>query len=277
MEDNSNDFILDTMTWSFSRLESFYSCPYGWKKRYIDCESGESNAFAEYGTLAHKLLEEYSKGEIDGFDLATEYEDRFDDAVQYDFPPNKFVDMRETYYNKGLRYFEEFDGILPEEYEVLGVEKKVNFEIADKPFVGYIDLLVKTADGKIGVVDHKSASAKFKRNGEPAKAFAEKMLMYKRQLYLYCKALIDGGLQPDFLCWNFFNDQYVYKIPFSQEEYDEAIAWATETIRLIGEEENWEPVCDFYYCHYICDSRNDCEYCIWERKDDEFGQGDSEW
>ena len=31
-------FIIDAMKWSFSRLNSFYNCPYEWKRKYIDCE-----------------------------------------------------------------------------------------------------------------------------------------------------------------------------------------------------------------------------------------------
>ena len=71
MEDNS--FIIDSMRWSFSRLESFYTCPYSWKRHYIDCEEGANNAFAQYGSLCHRLLEQYEKGEIDIFDISQEY------------------------------------------------------------------------------------------------------------------------------------------------------------------------------------------------------------
>ena len=269
MEDNCKDFIISTFTWSFSRLESFYTCKYGWKKKYIDCEDGENNVFAEYGTLCHSLLEAYSKGELDAFDLASQYEERFDPEVPDRFPPNKFVDLRESYYNKGLGYFESFSGILPMEYEALGVEKKVTFEIAGKPFVGYIDLLAKTDDGSVIVVDHKSASSKWTKSGKPAKSFADKMQMYRRQLYLYSKALIDSGIKPDYLCWNFFNDCYTYMIPFEQADYEEAIQWAEDTIRLIETETEFEPNIDFFFCHYICDHRNNCEHCTWENWDNE--------
>ena len=263
MEDNG--FILDTMTWSFSRLESFYTCKFGWKKKYIDCEEGENNAFASYGTLVHQMLQEYSEGQLDAFDMVDEYENRFDTAVPESFPPNKFVDLRESYYNKGRQYFETFTGVFDDAHEVLGVEKKVNFEIAGKPFVGYIDLLVKDPDGKVTVADHKSATAKFnKRDGKPAKSFADKMLSYRRQLYLYCKALIDEGIKPDYLCWNFFNDGIMYTILFNQEEYEEAIQWAEDTIKLIEEETEFEPTCSDYYCRNICDFRNNCEHCVRE-------------
>lgn len=267
MEDNS--FILDGMTWSYSRLSSFDNCKYEWKRHYIDCEDGENNGLAEAGTLMHQLLEEYSNGSLDIFDMEWEFARRFDEAVPDSFPPNKYVNLRESYYKKGIKYLEEFSGILPGGYEVLGVEKKVRFEIAGKPFVGYIDLLAKDSDGAIICVDHKSSSAKVLKNGKPSKAFAEKLVGYKRQLYLYCKALIDDGLKPDFLCWNFFNEGIIYKIPFDEAEYCDAILWAGNVINEIEKEEEFEPNIDYFYCHNLCMYRHSCEHCLWENWTDD--------
>lgn len=266
MEDNS--FILDTMTWSYSRLASFDTCKYAWKRHYIECEEEENNAFAEAGTLTHGLLERFSKGELDAFDLAAEYEKNFDEAIPDNFPPNKYVDLRRSYYEKGMRYFESFTGVLPTNYDVIGVEKRVDFEIAGKPFVGFIDLLVRDEDGAIICIDHKSSSIKLLKTGKPSKGCTEKMLGYQRQLYLYCKALIIGGIKPDYLCWNFFNEGVIYKIPFDDKEYEEAIRWAEETISTIESETEFGPHEDYYYCHNICGYRHSCPYCVWERWDD---------
>lgn len=267
-----NDFILDTMTWSFSRLESFDQCPYGWYQKYVMCEDGENNAFAEYGSLCHSLLEGYSKGEIDAFDLASEYERRFDEEVVDDFPPNKYVDMRESYFYKGLDYFESFSGILDGDYEVIGVEQKVDFEIDGKKFIGYVDLLVRDHEGKIICCDHKSANLKFKKNGDITKGDAEKLQMYKRQQYLYSKCLIEEGYKPDYLCWNFFNNGMVYKIPFDECEYNEALQWAADTIKKIEAAEEFEPRPNHYFCHNICDQRMACSYGQPETK-----SNDVEW
>lgn len=257
MEDNS--FILDNMRWSFSRLESFYNCPYSWKRHYIDCEEGQNNAFAEYGSLCHRLLEQYEKGEIDIFDISQEYESRFNEEVQQDFPPNKYVDLRDSYYSKGLAYFDNLDLDL-DKYTTLGVEKEVTFEIYDKPFVGYIDLLLQDENGKIIVADHKSASFKLTKKNEVAKSSVEKMETYKKQLYLYSKPVIAEYGHVDYLWWNLFNEQTWYKIPFDQKEYEAALQWAEDTIKLIEQETEWNPNPDFYKCAFICDYRNYCEY-----------------
>jgi hypothetical protein len=252
------DFIIDGMTWSFSRLESFYNCKAAWKRKYIDCEKDENNAFAEYGSLAHKLLEEWANGDLSAFDLADEYDLRFDDAIQEEFPYSRSGDMRESYYWKGYNYFSEFMDVFDEPVDILGVEREVRFEVEGYPFVGYIDLLVRDANGNVIVTDHKSASLKWLKSGKPAKASVEKMENYKRQLYLYSKALIDDGIQPRELCWNFFNDKKLYRIPFDQNEYEAALKWAVDTIHLIEREEDWEMHDDFWFCGNICGYRNSC-------------------
>jgi len=261
-------FIINTMTWSYSRLESFYNCKAAWKRKYIDCEDGDDNAFAQYGSASHKVLERYLKDEIGMFEMADEYDKLFGEYITEDFPYNKTADLAESYYYKGRKYFEEFTEVFPCMKDTLGVEMKLNFEIDHYQFVGYIDLLATDNDGNLIVVDHKSATSKFKKNGEPTKAFAEKMEGYKRQLYLYCKALIDQGMHPDYLCWNFFNDQKVYKIPFDFEEYKKAIEWAINTIHLIENEELFEEHEDFYFCHNICEFRRSCTYGIQEKHDE---------
>lgn len=56
------DFLLDTMQWSFSRLNAYYNCPYEWKMHYLECNKSENGFFGEYGSLIHKILEKYEKG-----------------------------------------------------------------------------------------------------------------------------------------------------------------------------------------------------------------------
>lgn len=270
MKDTGYEFILALMTWSFTRLESFYQCKSAWKRKYVDCEQDRSeNAFSQYGSISHKVLEEFLKGQIGMFEMADEYKDLFARQITEPFPYNKSSDLAESYYNKGLKYFEEFTDVFPGIDEVLGVEKKVKFNIEGYSFIGFIDVLAKNKDGKVVVCDHKSASVKFKKNGEPTKKAAEKMEMYKKQLYLYCKALIDQGIKPDILCWNFFNDQNVYMIPFKENEYQDTLKWAVDTIHLIEQEENFDLHDDFYFCHNICEFRHKCECGVQEKDEEE--------
>lgn len=51
MMDEELDFLLGTMQWSFSRLNSYYNCPYEWKLHYLECNKSENGFFGEYGSL----------------------------------------------------------------------------------------------------------------------------------------------------------------------------------------------------------------------------------
>lgn len=261
MEDEL-DFLLDTMTWSFSRLNSFYNCPYEWKLRYIDCNKSENGFFGEYGSLIHKILEKYEKGELSLFELNDYYEEHFSENVPHDAPPNKYVDIKQSYYEKGLDYFNNIDLDL-DKYEVLGVEKEVRFQIAGKDFVGYIDLLLKEKEtGKIIILDHKSASIKILKNGKVSKSDQEHVREFIRQLCLYAIPIIEEYGHVDELWWNLFKDKNWLKMPFNKEDYDEAIQWAEDTLKLIETEKEWLPNnSSLYYCNYLCGQRNHaCEY-----------------
>lgn len=263
MEDEL-DFLLDTMTWSFSRLNSFYNCPYEWKLRYIDCNKSENGFFGEYGSLIHKILEKYEKGELSLFELNDYYEEHFSENVPHDAPPNKYVDIKQSYYEKGLDYFNNIDLDL-DKYEVLGVEKEVRFQIAGKDFVGYIDLLLKEKEtGKIIILDHKSASIKILKNGKVSKSDQEHVREFIRQLCLYAIPIIEEYGHVDELWWNLFKDKNWLKMPFNKEDYDEAIKWAEDTLKLIETEKEWLPNnSSSYYCNYLCGQRNNaCEYKI---------------
>lgn len=256
--DEDYGFVIDTMRWSFSRLNSFYNCPYEWKRVYIDCEPRENGFFGEFGSLCHSILEGYAKGEISIFEVSEVYEEEFNNVVVHDAPPNKYIDLRQSYFDKGLDYFNNFDLNL-DRYEILGVERKVEFQIVDKDFVGFIDLLLRDKEtDDIIILDHKSASLKFKKNGEISKKDADHYKDFQRQLYLYSLPIIEKYGKVNKLRWNMFKDQKEIEIPWQEEGCEEAQKWAKDTISLIEKEKDWAPNPDFYYCHYLCSQRNNC-------------------
>lgn len=256
-----NQFIIDNMLWSFSRLNSFYNCPYEWHEKYIMCQYGERGFFGEFGGCCHKILERYAKGELSIFEISQAYEEEFATTVVHDAPPNKYVDIKSSYFEKGLDYFDNIDLDL-EKYEVLGVEKEVRFKIADKDFIGFIDLLLREKDtGKIIILDHKSASIKFLKNGNVSKTDQAHVREFIRQLCLYSIPVIEEYGRVDELWWNLFKDRNWLKIPWKQEDQDEAVQWAKDTIALIEKETEYPCKQDFYYCWNLCSQRNNaCPY-----------------
>lgn len=259
---NEERFIIDTMQWSFSRLSLYHQCPYCWKLKYIECNEGQPNFFAQYGNLMHTILEKYAKGELSIFEISQYYEEHFCDVVTCDAPPNKYIDIKQSYYDKGLEYLDNIDLIL-DKYEILGVEKEIRFHIGGYEMIGYIDLLLRDKETKdITILDHKSGSVKFKKNGEISKTERKHVLSFQRQLYLYSIAVIEEyGVKPKYLRWNLFKDRNWLTVTFDEKEFEEAKEWAEDTVKAIEQETAWLPNPSQYFCHNICDMRNcACEY-----------------
>ena len=79
--------ILDNMNWSFSRLNSFYSCKRNWYYNYIMKKESSDNFFSQYGTFAHKIFEYYNKGKMELFEMSKYYSDNFNNEITMDAPP----------------------------------------------------------------------------------------------------------------------------------------------------------------------------------------------
>lgn len=217
---------------------------------------------AQFGSLIHKILELYVKGELSLFEISQYYEDHFYEEVTERFPYNKYVDLQQSYYEKGLDYLDNINLIL-DDYEVLGVEKEVRFKIGKYDFIGFIDLLLRDKNtGNITILDHKSASLKILKNGNVSKTDAEHFKEFKRQLYLYSIPVIEEYGEVSFLEWNLFKEQKFLKIDWNEDEYKETVAWAEDTLRMIENEKDWAPnATNYFYCRNLCGQReNACEY-----------------
>ena len=259
-EYNEDEFIIGTFVWSFSRLNSFDSaCKYEWYRHYIECEEMKGNFYGAGGGFCHKILEMYAKGELDMWDLPMYFEDHFAEEVPYDAPYNKYKDLRQDYYEKIYDYFANIDLVF-DHYEILGVEKKIEFNVDKYPFIGFIDLLLRDKeDGKIILCDHKSATIKKLKSGKISKSDQQHFLEFKRQQYLYSKAVKEeyGEDSVKELRWNMFKDHDWITIPYNEDEYNEAIEWALNTIHEIENETEWEPNINKFYCKNLCG----LEYC----------------
>ena len=226
-----NDFILDGMRWSFSSVNSYNQCPQGFKYGYVDALPKIGNAFSDWGSFMHSLLEQYFKGELEFFELSNAYVSAYKNHVVCDFPPNKYCDLQDRYFRAGKEYLDKFDGLF-EDYHVIGVEQKVKIDIEDRPFVGVIDLLLEK-DGEYVIVDHKSKST-FKSKKELAE--------YARQLYLYSLYVYRHyGKWPAKLVFHMVRSHgELIEILFSIDACNEAVHWFLETINKIYEDVHFQ-------------------------------------
>ena len=237
--------------YSFSKLSSWYTCPLMWKYTYIDNKPQDENAFAQYGTFVHSILERYAKGELDFAELSDIYENEYKDNVTVEFPPNSFVDLSERYYEQGKDFFNQFWGY--SDKKIIAAEEKFEIELDDFIFNGIIDLVFEE-DGNLIIRDYKS-KAKFKSRAE--------LKEYARQMYLYSLYVKEKyGKYPSELQFLMFRTNELVSIEFSEDALREAIEWAKETVSQIRNAwayENKEP--DFF-CDAICSYRNNCEALI---------------
>lgn len=242
------DFILDDLTWSFSKLKLYHTCPYAFYLQYIKNEEKVENAFAQFGTFCHKLLEEYAKHELEVFELSSKFQDDYYTNVTEWFP---FKKMGEGYFNKGLAYFEGFEGF--DDYNILGVEKEVKFSIDRYKFIGYIDLLAEHKLNKtIHIIDHKS-KGEFKTKEEEN--------TYFKQLYTYSIPVIkEQGKNPDSLIFNMFRNNKWLERKFDINEFEESKEWCLDIINKIYNDDEFVPKSEKFFCSYMCNHRHICEF-----------------
>ena len=237
-------------TYSFSKLSAFDQCPRMWELTYITKAPQVKGAFSEFGTLMHSVLERYERGELplsalaDTFDW--EWDETFSDIV---WPPNKYVDLGESYYRQGKSFLEEFKGI-PDGMKILGVEQHFKIPVADFALQGFIDLVYEH-DNKLAILDWKTA-----------KAYTKSDLVHKqRQPYLYSLwAKKKFGRWPDEICFWHIRDDKLVRIPFDEETQKESVDWAVKQVDTIRKA--WDFPCkpSEFFCRNICSVRGSCKY-----------------
>jgi len=172
---------------SYSELKNWYKCPFYHKLTYIDkIRLFQGNEHTAFGSAVHKVCEDLVLKKTDAVGdfkklfleelkrLPEDYELRKDlvqamkkqgpELVKYVVPALK-------------RYFKKF--------EVISVEESLMEEVKDFPdkeynFKGYIDLVLKTADGRYQVIDWKTCSW-----GWDARKKSDKMMVYQLIFYKY--------------------------------------------------------------------------------------------
>jgi GTPase SAR1 family protein len=259
---NSNTFLLDGFEWSFSRIETFTTCPYCFWLQYIQGMKGNDSFFGQFGSFVHELLDRYNKGELFTFDLISEYEKHYNEKVT-----EQVTDViSQSYYNKGWEFFSNFE---EPDYEILCSEGDYKFKIGEYNFTGKIDGETKNA-----IIDYKTKKGEaYKRNPLNNKKLAEKVenirqlkdgrfveLSVFKQLYIYCIPFFNKYKRyPEELMLELVkeNDQYV--LPFDEKDFElckqqmvDEIQKIYETIEFIKNEND-------FWCNTICGQRFNCK------------------
>jgi len=174
---------------SYSELKQWAECPWKHKLVYRDrIKKFMGNEYTAFGRALHLLCENLIEEKIqdeeqdDFFELAFEKEIMDLMAKEVDLNEKMINDMIEQARNISPKIIPEvvkyFDN-----YEVFSVEERLMLPIKELKdlgyeFKGYIDLVLKTEDGKYHIIDWKTCSW-----GWDAKKRSDKYITYQLTLY----------------------------------------------------------------------------------------------
>ena len=240
----------DKEKYSFSKLTTFEQCKYQYYLNYIEKRKGEQNAFAQYGTFVHSLLEQHAKGELAVWELLDAYTDLYEESVTLPFPYNKYSDLSQSYHNDGYEFFKSFDGL--DDLDIIEVEARFAEPLEDFLFTGVIDITYRDTDGGIVIRDWKSKS-KFANKQELSK--------YSRQPLAYGLHIKNKfNVPPKMLQFFMFRRNEIVEIPFQESEYESALNWIKNTVTEIRGCKDFKANPNAFFCESLCDFRNTCEH-----------------
>jgi len=166
-------------------LKTWNECPFKHKLIYKDkIKNFVGNEYTAFGTAIHHVCENIVLDR--SLDKKELFLDKFEEEIgtisqSYEMRSNLLQEMREQADDLVDYILPELDRVFPE-FEVLTVEEPIYEDITefdtDRKFKGFIDLVLKTPDGKIHIIDWKTCSW-----GWNAQRKAEKMTVYQLSFY----------------------------------------------------------------------------------------------
>ena len=273
--------------WSFSKLSSYHNCAYAWYLTYVLHEKGEDNVYGVLGNSIHDCLESMCKDEM----TIEEAKEKF----KQDYDMCKFLGMNFPTENTEKKYiydiehafdfFEKPKGRLEE-------ERYIEFEIENKKFRGYIDLIIFDDEKKtIQVLDWKSSSKFSKKDLESHKVF--QLILYS--MYLEKEYPDYKILNPVFYMLKYARvkndvtgresirerididdtihevlEPYIVEVQYNEYMKDKLKQYINEVTLDIAfndedEESDWYPTAEelrnnSFYCKNLCSHKKSCKF-----------------
>lgn len=208
--------LLEGFRWSYSKLETAESCPFAFKKLYIDHVSPAENPFAQMGNLCHELLAGFALKKNAVYDLLPAFQSGFRQCVTAPWPPYP-AGMEQRNYEKLCSYFRQFQGL--GKTDILLVEQKLIGALAGRPFSGILDLVLLDEMGRLCIIDYKTSGMS---------AYSGKHLeRHKHQLFLYaCLYEQTYGKRPDRLCFDMIKEDRQLSFPWDAAQQEQSLQWA---------------------------------------------------
>lgn len=271
--------------YSYSRLDTFDTCPHAYYLQYIKGEKSKDNVWNVLGSATHDALEKIVRDNADTSILKKSVKDSLDtlDFIGLDFPKSN-GDMRGNWINNMngfASHYQKPDG----KFEC---EKFFLLDVDGIKIQGYIDLIEHNDDGSVNIYDYKTSS--LYKGGDIEK--------HGRQLLIYAMALEQEGIKVNKVAWLFlkyagkkkgfkngnikitpvewrkFEDDSDYQCPYeleyeiTEENKQECRDFVKDTVELINSMEEYGTLDidnNSFFCSSLCGVRDKCQayqdYC----------------
>jgi len=173
---------------SFSELKNWNDCPFKHKLIYVDkIKEFVGNEYTAFGKAIHDACEKMILSETVIPNLGTYFDLQFLDELKK--LKEEDIELKQTLISDMRKQGASLtDYILPAvkeyfvDYEVISAEEALYVDTEDPEFKfkGYIDLVLKTKDGKYHIIDWKTCSW-----GWDSKRRSDRMTTYQLTLYKY--------------------------------------------------------------------------------------------
>lgn len=177
MNEHLSFYLLDS--WSYSKVACFARNEKAFEKEYIYCERGQRSASSIAGNAYHKALEYFFSRMMGGYeqpsiiDLQQVAFVYIDEVPSSEWKLQKTTPTIEKAKEKATKdvtsalqnFYNEMDVYMEDIAEVLGVEERIeqwlviNGVDVPLPCHSELDLIVRTKEGRVAIIDHKMKSA----------------------------------------------------------------------------------------------------------------------
>jgi len=173
---NTKDYI------SYSRYKMFSEC--GWRYRLVYKDKVpfySSNEFTAFGTAIHATCENVLFGNKQA-EPENYFVEQFAESRKEVEKPND--ELAEQMLAQGKTILPQVQGAVQNlfgDYEVVATEEELLEPISDNlDFKGYIDMVLKTADGKYHILDWKTCSWGWNAQKKSSKLMTYQLTLYKK-------------------------------------------------------------------------------------------------
>ena len=173
---NTKDYI------SYSRYKMFSEC--GWRYRLVYKDKipfYSSNEFTAFGTAIHATCENVLFGNKQA-EPKDYFVEQFTESRKEVEKPND--ELAEQMLSQGATILPQVQGAVQNlfgDYEVVTTEEELLEPISDElDFKGYIDMVLKTPDGKYHILDWKTCSWGWNAQKKSSKLMTYQLTLYKK-------------------------------------------------------------------------------------------------